>query len=322
MKKSIILFLIFIMVLSISIFAFTEKAGAEFPKAKAIRLIIPFGAGGGSDIASRVLASVAPEFVDQRIDVICMPGAGGQEAINFVMQQPADGYTLLMTDYGPFIMTALTEEVNYEFADWTPVFQIAEAVPTFFVHADSPLKSVEDWVKAAKAAPGSLTIAPGRYLSTPHLPLILFENLAGIEQKHVITTGGSEARAFVLGKKVDLGASFPSTLGPLIKSGDFRALGVCSEERVAALPDVPTMKELGYDVVLPAWMVLFAYKGVPEENIKFLGEKFTEALNTVSAKALASKANVVLTPNTGEQLEHLYNQTIKNLKDILASVEK
>jgi tripartite-type tricarboxylate transporter receptor subunit TctC len=99
-------------------------------------------------------------------------------------------------------------------------------------------------------------------------------------------------------------------------------LGVCSEERVAALPDVPTMKELGYDVVLPAWMVLFAYKGVPEENIKFLGEKFTEALNTVSAKALANKANVVLTPNTGEQLEHLYNQTIKNLKDILASVEK
>ena len=322
MRKSIVLFLVLIMVFSISIFAFAEKTMVEFPKDRAIRLVVPFGAGGGSDIASRVLASVAPEFVDQRIDVVCMPGAGGQEAINFVMQQPADGYNLLMTDYGPFIMTALTQKVNYEFADWTPVFQIAEAIPTFFVRADSPIKSIEDWVKKAKAAPGSLSIAPGRYLSTPHTPLILFEKLAGIKNKHILTSGGSEARAFVLGKKVDLGASFPSTLGPLIKSGDFRALGVCSEERVASLPDVPTMKELGYDVVLPAWMVVFAYKGVPEENIKFLGEKFTEALNTISAKALAKKANVVLTPKMGKPLDHLYNQTIENLKVILASVEK
>jgi len=308
------------MVLSVSNFAFT--AAPEFPKAKAIRMVIPFGAGGGSDIATRVLASVAGQFVDQRIDVICMPGGGGQEAINFVMSQPADGYTLLMTDYGPLIMTALTEDVDFEFADFTPVFQIAEAIPTFFVHKDSPLYSVEDWVKAAKAAPGTLTVATGRYLSTPHTPLVLFENLAGIEQKHVITTGGAEAKAFVLGKKCDLGASFPSTIGSLIKSGDVRALGVCSEERVAALPETPTMKELGYDVVLPAWMVLFAYKGVPEENIKFLGEKFTEALNTVSAQALADKANVVLKPTTGEQVELLYSQTIKNLSAIVDSVQK
>jgi len=322
MKKS----LIFLLVVLLPVIAFTggqkEKTEVEFPTEKPIRLVVPFGAGGGSDIASRVLASVAPEFVGQRVDVVCMPGAGGQEALNFVMQQPADGYTLLMTDYGPLIMTALTEKVNYEFEDWIPVFQIAEAIPTFFVHSDSPIKSIEDWIKILKAEPESLSIAPGRHLSTPHLPLILFEQMAGIKNKHVPTTGGSEARAFVLGKKVDLGASFPSTLGPLIKSGDFRALGVCSEERVASLPDVPTMRECGYDVVLPAWMIIFAPKGVPEDRINYLGEKFTQALETDSGKALAKKTNVVLKPNTTEKLVPLYKQTINNLTTILSSIEQ
>lgn len=316
--------LIFLLVLVLPVAAFAggqEETEGEFPQEKPIRLVVPFGAGGGSDIASRVLASVAPEFVGQRIDVVCMPGAGGQEALNFVLQQPADGYTLLMTDYGPLIMTALTEKVNYEFEDWIPVFQIAEAVPTFFVHSDSPIKSVEDWVNILKEKPESLSVAPGRHLSTPHLPLILFEQKAGIKNKHVPTTGGSEARAFVLGKKVDLGASFPSTLGPLIKSGDFRALGVCSEERVAALPDVPTMRESGYDVVLPAWMIIFAPKDVPRDRINYLAEKFNQALVTDSAKALAQKTNVVLKPNTSEKLIPVYEQTITNLKTILSSIE-
>lgn len=300
----------------------TLAEGAEFPKAKQIRMVVPYGAGGGVDISTRILATSAQDTLGQRIDVVCMPGAGGQEGITFVLQQPKDGYTLLVTDYGPLVTTALTEEVTYDLSDWVPLVQITEVVPTFFVLSESPLKNVEDWIKVAKDKPGSLTVAHGRHLSVPHLPLILFEKTVGIENTHVPTSGGSEALAYVLGKKVDVGASVPSTIASTVKAGTVHPLAVCSLERVAALPDTPTMKELGYDVVLPAWYTVFAPKEVPEENLKVLEEKFIEALNSESAKEMAAKSNIFLTPYGRDKTAGLYEGTISSLKTILADVVK
>lgn len=287
-----------LLVAAVLLMAFSFGAlaeGADFPKAKQIRMVVPYGAGGGVDISTRILATPAQDILGQRIDVVCMPGAGGQEGINFVLQQPKDGYTLLVTDYGPLVTTALTEEVSYDLSDWVPLVQITEVVPTFFVLSESPLKDVAEWVKTAKDKPESLTVAHGRHLSVPHLPLILFEKTAGMKNTHVPTTGGSEALAYVLGKKVDVGASVPSTIASTVKAGTVRPLAVCSLERVATLPDTPTMKELGYDVVLPAWYTVFAPKGVPEETLTVLEEKFIEALNSNTAKEMAAKANVLLT---------------------------
>ena len=251
-----------------------------------------------------------------------MPGAGGQEGINFVLQQPRDGYTLLVTDYGPLVTTALTEEVGYDLSDWVPLVQITEVVPTFFVLAESPIKTVEDWVKIAREKPESLTVAHGRHLSVPHLPLILFEKVSGIKNTHVPTTGGSEALAFVLGKKVDMGASVPSTIAATVGAGTTRPVAVCSLERVATLPDTPTMKELGYDVVLPAWYTVFAPKGVPEEALAMLEAKFIETLKSAAAVEMAGKANVLLTPYGRDKTQGLYEGTISSLKTILADIEK
>jgi len=314
-----------LLVAAVLLMAFSFGAlaeGADFPKAKQIRMVVPYGAGGGVDISTRILATPAQDILGQRIDVVCMPGAGGQEGINFVLQQPKDGYTLLVTDYGPLVTTALTEEVSYDLSDWVPLVQITEVVPTFFVLSESPLKDVAEWVKTAKDKPESLTVAHGRHLSVPHLPLILFEKTAGMENTHVPTTGGSEALAYVLGKKVDVGASVPSTIASTVKAGTVRPLAVCSLERVATLPDTPTMKELGYDVVLPAWYTVFAPKGVPEETLTVLEEKFIEALNSNTAKEMAAKANVLLTPYGRDKTVGLYEGTISSLKTILADVVK
>ena len=316
---------VLMVLLAVGVFAegSPERAAAAFPQEKPIRILNPYGAGGGVDNAARILAGVAPELVGQRIDVISMPGAGGQEAIAFVLDQPSDGYTLLVTDYGPLVTTALTENVGYRLTDWVPVFEITETVPVFFARADSPIKSIADWVAALKAAPESLSVGHGRYLSVPHLPLILFENIAGVKNTQVPTTGGSEALAFVLGRKVDLGASVPSTIAGSVKSGDLRALAVCSAQRVAALPDTPTMRELGYDVVLPAWYTIFAHKDVPAERIEYLRAKFSEAMASPSATTLAGKANVVLSPAyTGAQLASIYETTIEGLTAVLGSIGK
>jgi len=309
----VILLLVFV---SISCFA------GEYPKEKTIRLFNPYGAGGGVEICSRILASSAQTLVDQRIDVISMAGAGGQEAINFVMNQPQDGYTFLVTDYGPLITTALTEKVGYDLSDWKPVVQIQEVVPTFFVKADSPIKDVNDWIAKAKANPNVFSVAHGKYLSVPHLPLIMFEKLTGINNKNVPTTGGAEALVFVLGGHVDIGASVPSTIAASVKAGLIRALAVCSEERVPSLPDTPTMKELGYDVVFPAWYTVFAYKDVPEDRIEFIQNKFIEAMNTKGAQSMAKNLNVDLTPYGSKKCQEIYNATIEDLKSLLSVLMK
>jgi tripartite-type tricarboxylate transporter receptor subunit TctC len=314
----VMLFVVILLLAFVSVSSFT----AEYPKEKAIRIFNPYGAGGGVDISARILASAAQPLVDQRIDVISMPGAGGQEAINFVMNQPQDGYAFLVTDYGPLITTALTEKVGYDLSDWKPVIQITEIVPTFFVKTDSPIKDVNDWVAKAKANPNVFSVAHGRYLSVPHLPLILFEKLAGIENRHVPTTGGAEALVFVLGDHVDIGAGGPAAFSATNEAGLTRALAVCSEERISFLPDTPTMKELGYDVVLPAWFTLFAYKDVPEDRIEFIQNKFIEALNTKEAQSLAAKVKTELIPYGSEKCQGIYNATIENLKIILSDLEK
>lgn len=295
---------------------------ADFPAEKQLRIVVPYAAGGGVDTAARILATPAADVLGQRINVVCMAGAGGQEGINFVVRQPHDGYTLLATDYGPLVTTALTEEVNYELSDWIPVVQITEVVPVFFMTADSPIKDVADWVSKAKAAPSTLSVAHGRHLSVPHLPLILFEEKAGIKNLHVPTTGGSEALAFVLGKKVDIGASVPSTVAATVKAGTVRCLAVAGSERVRTLPETPTLKELGYDVVLPAWYTVFAHKDTPPEVIRLLGEKFMQALDTDAAKELAAKANVELTPVGPEENAKIYERTIQSLKTVLELANK
>ena len=226
---------------------FAEGVSEEqaFPEERPVRLINPYGPGGATDISGRILAATAPEFLNQTVSVVSMSGAGGQEALNFIIDDPT-GYNLLITDYGPLITTALTEDVRYELDDWVPIVQISEGHPVFFVNTNSPIKTVKDWVDTAKKDPGSITVAHGRYLAPPHLPLILFEQAAGIENTHVATTGGSEARAFVMGGQVDMGASVTTSILPMVKAGDFRAIAVPIAERSPLYPDVPTLKELGY----------------------------------------------------------------------------
>ena len=287
-----------------------------------IRLLNPYGAGGAVDITARILASVAPEYLDTRLDVVSMPGAGGQEAINFVADQQPDGHTLLITDYGPLITTALQEQVAYDLADWVAIVQITEVVPVFFVRSDSDIQTLEDWIVAAQEAPGSLSIGHGRHLSVPHLPLILFEQQANIENTHIPTTGGAEALAFVLGGQVDIGASVPSTIAGSVDAGDVIPLAVASAERVAALPDTPTLSELGYDVVLPAWYTVFAHVDVPEERRQVLEEKIIEALNSESAQALGARSGVEIETHRGEYSQTAYERTIENLEAILATVEE
>lgn len=298
-------------------------AGVEFPKERAIKIVVPYSAGGGVDLSARLLSSNAIETLDQRIDVVCMDGANGQEGIQFVYNQPSDGYTLLATDYGPFISPVLQGEVDtYSLDEWVPIIDISDVTPVFFVKGDSPYQTMEELIAGALAAPGTINVAHGRYMSVPHLPLILLESASGASFSHVPTSGGSEALAFVLGGNVDVGASVPSTIAASVKSGDLRALAVASEERLEVFPEVPTLKELGYDVVMPAWYMLFAKADTPQDVRDTLEAAFIKALESDSAQKMASTSSIDLAILNSADSLTAYQRTIENLTAIFSMIEE
>lgn len=301
--------------------AVSGVSSADFPTEKSLTLVTPYGAGGGVDITARVLSGVARENIGTRLDVVNMAGAGGQEAINHVLRSQPDGYTLLITDYGPLVTTALRENVSYDLEEWVPIVTITEVVPTFFVDSGHEIQSVSDWVDYAKKNPGSLSVGHGRHLSVPHLPLILFEKAAGIKNAHIPTTGGSEALAYVMGGTTDLGSSVPSTIQSGVESGGIKAIAVASQERVESLPDTPTLLEEGYDVVLPAWYTVFVHKDVPESRRAILEEEIMSALKTEKANSLATQSGVSLTLRGHEESSAAYENTISNIKVLLDDIE-
>ena len=313
-------FVIFLVVILLFAFVSVSSFSAEYPKEKPIRLIVPYGAGGGVSMAARVLSNSAQELLGQRVDVICMPGAGGQEAVNYVMNQAKDGYTFLVTTHTRVIQPPLTEKMPFEPSDWKPVVQIAEQTPVYFVKEDSPIKDFDYWITKGKVEPNVFSVAPGGNLGGAHLPLVLLEKYAGIENKVVPTNGGAETLSFVLGGHVDIGGSLVGTIEDLVKTGLVRPLVVSSEKRYSEFPDTPTMQEYGYDIALPVWMMVFTYKAIPQDRFEFIENKFIEAMNTEVAQIMAKKLVVFLEPRGSEECQKIYNNTTKSLKTIISEM--
>ncbi len=285
-----------------------------------IRLVIPFGPGGGSDITARVLSATAPEFCGPRIDVVSMSGAAGLEAVNFVRSAPANGHTLLVSDYGPVVTSGFVDDVDWSHDDWQPVMNFTEWLPTVYTRPDHDIQTIEDWVAAAEADPGSITFGHANPLGLVHLPLILFEQETGLENIHVPTSGGGETRSLIMGGHIDLGMTLPASIASEVASGELTALGVFSEERSAVLPDTPTFREAGYDVVLPAWLMVIATSDVPAETVEFLQDCFMEALASPTAVAMSDRVNAGIEPLNAEDSTALYQATVASIEGILRNI--
>lgn len=285
-----------------------------------LRLVIPFGPGGGSDITARVLAATAPEYCGPRIDVVSMSGAAGLEAVNFVRSAAPNGHTLLVSDYGPVVTSGYIDDVSWSHDDWQPVMNFTEWLPTVYTRPDHPIQTIDDWVAAAMADPGSVTFGHASPLGIVHLPLVLFEMATGLENVHVPTSGGGETRSLVMGGHIDLGMTLPASIAPEVAAGDLTALGVFAAERSPALPDTPTFREAGYDVVLPAWLMVFATSDVPAETVTYLQDCFMEALASPTAVAMSNRVNAGISPLNAEDATALYTATVASIGEILRQI--
>ncbi|MBU8872589.1 tripartite tricarboxylate transporter substrate binding protein [Reyranella sp. MMS21-HV4-11] len=232
-----------------------------------ITMIVPFPPGGVADITGRPLAHVMSRILKQSVVVQNKGGAGGSVGTAQAARAAPDGYTLLMAlssiSVLPVADVLQGRTPAYELDQFAPIALISADPTILVVREDGPFKSLKDLVEAAKAKPGTINYGSSGVYGTLHVAMEIFATAAGIKLFHIPYQGGGPAVAALLGGQIDALASGPSAAMAQIKAGKMRALAVWGDKRLASLPNVPSMKELGYDATFYIWSGLFAPVATP-----------------------------------------------------------
>ena len=279
------------------------SAQSSFPS-KAVRILVPYPAGGGVDVLTRTLGDVVSKQWGQSIVVENRPGAGGVIASQAVATSPPDGYTLIMVASGHATNPYLYSKIPYDtFKDFTAISLLASSPNILLVRADSPFKTVADVIAAAKAKPGSLSFAHAGTGTSTHLAGELLKNLAKIDLNAIPYKGGAPSINDLLGGQIPLSFNNgPESVGQL-QAGTLRALAVTTADRAPFLPNVPSMSEAvpGYDTGV--WWGLLGPGGMPPEVLAKLSRDFVAALNTDAVKERLTKLGALPIGSSPQQFD-------------------
>ncbi|CAH6799772.1 ABC transporter substrate-binding protein [Vibrio chagasii] len=275
--------------LAAGILVSATSVAADYPS-KNIRLVVPFGAGGGTDAVGRTLANSAKDVLGQNISIMNRTGGAGAVGMSFGAQQRADGYTL----------TVVTREIASlpqmglmrHTADDFRLIRLVNLDPAVVLVAkDSPYNTINDLIKEARDNPGSVKFAS---TAAPNFYLMSLEKDQDIKLNAIPYNGASEAIPAVLGNHTDVTMVTPGEAIAQLRSGQLKALGVMSEERIQYIPDVPTLKEQGIDVVTGTWRGIGAPKNTPDEVVEKLGKAFDEAMASEEFKSFMAKGAMTI----------------------------
>ena len=243
--------------------AFAASAGwaaAEYPE-KTVNYIIPFGPGGESDISARLQEPVFKRLTGQSLAIQYKAGAGGAAGWSQLNGMAGDGYTVMGTNLPHIILQPLQKDVGYRTDDITTLYWFHYTPDALMVPADSPMKTLVDFIDAAKKGPGRVTLAGSGTNSANHLAQQRFDKLAGIKTTYVPFGGTGPANTALLGKQV--AGSWAYTTVQMQLGAQVRCLGVAMEQRHPKLPDCPTFKEQGFDLVGGAYRGVGVPKSTP-----------------------------------------------------------
>ena len=252
-------------------------AAGAFPD-RPITMVVPYAAGGSSDILARLLGERLARTLGQPIVVDDRAGAGSRIGIEIVAHAAPDGYTLLLADMPHTIVPAIQKGVRYDpVQDFTPIGLIGTASMVFFVHPAVPAATMQDFVALAKADPGRITVASGGIGSTTHLTAELFQVRTGAKLLHVPFRGAGPALTDLMAGHVQSGFTTLATASAALESGAVRALAIAGERRLASHPAIPTLREAGMDLVVEHWWGVLAPAGLPPA----VAARLTAALKAV-----------------------------------------
>jgi len=262
---------------------------------KPINIVVGFAPGGGTDIIARTVTSAAQEFFPVPLVIVNRAGASGTIAAEYVRNAPPDGYTLLVAGGSESTSVGNHQKLPYDIrTDFTAIIQFNRQRNLLAVKGDAPWKTIDAFVTEVKANPGKYTYGSSGAGGIYHSALLVFTKAAGLDMKHIPYKGGAPAMAALLGGHVDAIVLSPDEGKAMLDSGQVRALATYSDERFAGLPDVPTMREAGYDIYLENMKGLIGPKGMDPEIVAYLHDNFKKAIETDTFKTLADKANIEL----------------------------
>jgi len=298
---------------AIALLAIALQAHAQSYPTRPIRIVVPFGPGGFTDVAARILQKELAPAIGQPIVIENKPGAGSTIGTTDVARSAPDGYSLVMISTTHVISPHLYKQMPYDpIKDFTPVMKLAEGPYVLVVHPSLPVKNVADLIAIAKAKPNTIDYASSGNGSAQHLVGALFVTMAGAPLSHVPYKGSSQAMNDVLGGIVKVSfVGVPNALANL-QAGKIKALAVTTKKRYAELPDVPTLDEAGvkgYDATV--WLGLLAPPGTPRDIVDKLNTSITKILSTPDARKLMASAGVDVATSSPEDFATLMQSELE-----------
>ena len=292
---------------------------AAYPE-RPITFIVPFAAGGPTDIIARILATALSQRIGQNVIIDNRGGAAGNIGMGIAARATPDGYTFLLTSTAIAVNPALFRNLPYDpFKDFVPVTELVNAPNVVFVRTDSDIKTLGDLITQAKANPDKFNYASPGAGTKSHLTGELLKLRAGINMVHVPFRGGGPATQAVLAGTTQVGSVALAPVEPLIKEGQLRALAVTGAERWFSLPEIPTMVEQGFPgFVSDTFNALFAPAGTPPEAIAFMVKESRAAMQRAEARDAARKSGFEIVAGTPDQLAARLAAEIPMVKDLVA----
>ena len=311
---------------SLAMLAVSPARSQDAYPSKPIALVVPFPPGGVADIVARPAADAMSRVLNAPIVIENKPGAGGGIGMGYVAKSKPDGYTLLLA----LSSISILPEAD-RITGRAPMFQLGQLVPiarltadptVLAVRADSPWKTLQDFVADARKRPGGITYGSSGNYGTMHVPMEMFASSAGVKLLHVPYTGAGPAVIGLLGGNIDAVASGPSTVIQHVKAGKLRVLASWGDKRLASLPDVPTLTESGYEAVFFQWSGLFAPVGTPEAIIVRLREAARAAATDPRFMAALATVQTPIQYMDAPELQRFWDADAKKLGDVVRRVGK
>lgn len=299
---------------------FGAQAWAEWPE-KAVRVIVPFGTGGGTDIQARLLVDSLRRQTGQNFIVDNRSGAGGLIGAELVSRAPNDGYTMLFTTATLAINTTLfAKRLKFNTrTDLVPSTLVSRAPNVLCVHPNVPAKSVQEFVALAKKSAGKLNLGANTPGSTSHLAGEILAQQAKLDVVIITYTGGGPAMAGLVTGDID--ALFPT--GPVaaraLKTGRVRCLGVTTHDKVPAFPDLPPIRSIVPGVEVANWYAMFFPKGTPSNIVNKLPGLIKKALNEKRISEFYEREALVAVGSSPEQLRQEFEADIKKYAGVIKS---
>jgi tripartite-type tricarboxylate transporter receptor subunit TctC len=303
----------------------SSAAQEKYPN-RPVTLVAPFPPGGVADLTARPVAGAMEKVLKNPVVVVNKTGAAGAVGMSFVANSKPDGYTLLMAlssiSIIPEADKLFDRKPAYTMDQLIPIALISADPTIFVVNADRPWKSVKEFVADAKKRPGEISYSSSGVYGTLHMAMEMLSHSAGISLKHIPYSGAGPALTAILGGHADTLASGPAVVIPHIKAGKLRPLAGWGAKRVAALPEVATFKELGYDIEFYIWAGLFAPRGTPEPVMKNIRESVRQAVNTADFKTAMEKLQTPIAYLDAPEFQKFWDKDAKMLADAIKRVGK